>query len=254
MEERGGSIRTMAIGLRARVLWSTSASPALWLGGALLLVALQQVVLQAVGPVGAVDAALHEYYERHPEEFRRRLAVASEDPVLRPVIAEIQAGGIQAVMRHYNDEALLQRLSQRMGGVPEEAWAAAGMPLHEAARAGLVAAVTAALASPKDPTVDAADVERGMSALAYAAAYGHVEVAERLLAARADPRGTDRQGNTILHFAAGYGRGKVCALLAQHLEPKDASHRNAAGQTPMDVARGNGHDAHDLLRNLLAAT
>ena len=41
-------------------------------------------------------------------------------------------------MRHMSDEALLRRLSEKMGGVPGEALAAAGLPLHEALRAIII--------------------------------------------------------------------------------------------------------------------
>ena len=44
----------------------------------------------------------------------------------------------EAVMRHMSDEALLRRLSEKMGGVPGEALAAAGLPLHEALRAIII--------------------------------------------------------------------------------------------------------------------
>lgn len=203
------------------------------------------------GPFAPMDAALHEHVERHPEEFKRRLAAASEDPVLRPMIAEIQAKGMDAAMRYYHDEELLRRFSQAMGGVPDEVWEASDVPLLDAVKEGVAPAVRAALRRSGEGEVDARDSDRGMTALAWAAAYGHAAVAAELLTAGADARAVDKAGNSVLHFAAGYGRAGVCQLLAERLLPADAESRNAAGQTPADVARINGHDVATLLGQLL---
>ncbi|CAE8653094.1 unnamed protein product [Polarella glacialis] len=204
-----------------------------------------------IGREGALDGALHEYYEQHPEEFRRRLQVAqASDEELREVIAEVSRGGPQAVLRHLDNEALLLRLSEKMGGVPDEVWAAAPPQLHEAARLGAAAAVAAALrVLPPTSSVDSVD-ERGMTALAIAAAHGHAEAVSSLLEARADPRSADGQGNSVLHFAAGYGRKAVCDVLRLHLGPSDAHRINALGQMAADVARVNRHDVVVLLGDL----
>ncbi|CAE8612867.1 unnamed protein product [Polarella glacialis] len=57
-------------------------------------------------------------------------------------------------------------------------------------------------------------------------------------------------GNSVLHFAAGYGRKAVCDVLRLHLGPSDAHRINALGQTAADVARVNRHDVAVLLGDL----
>ena len=75
-----------------------------------------------------------------------------------------------------------------------------------------------------------------------------------LIEAGANMRAIDRQGNTVLHLAAGYGRSTVCDLLRPHLSAADAQQPNNAGQTPADVARLNGHDVSVLLKGLVHIT
>eukprot|EP00931_Biecheleriopsis_adriatica_P118604 TRINITY_DN93966_c0_g1_i1.p1 TRINITY_DN93966_c0_g1~~TRINITY_DN93966_c0_g1_i1.p1 ORF type:complete len:287 (+),score=58.57 TRINITY_DN93966_c0_g1_i1:37-861(+) len=220
----------------------------IFLAASLVLAWLLRALL---GPVAPFDAALHEYYQNHPEDLQRALAAAAEDPELQPLLAELQSHGVEAVMRHYDNEPLLLRLSEKMGGIPEEVWASAPLPLHDAAKQGLPAAIRASISQAGSEVLDALDDEKGIPALGYAAAYGHVAAVEQLLALRADVRATDKQGNSILHLAAGYGRTEICRLLSETLTIEDAHVRNAAGQTPSDVAHLNGHDSSKLLKGLL---
>lgn len=208
---------------------------------------------------GALDVALYEYYKQRPEEFKRRLEAAAQDPVLRPVLAAIQANGPQEVLQHLHNEELLIRFGEKMGGVPDEIWAekGVGVSLHEAARSGIVGVVRGSLQQLEDVggSIERKDEERGMTALAYAAAYGHKSVVSELLAAGADVQAVDKGGNTILHFAAGYGRSEICALLQPHTTPADLHTRqNAQGQTPADVAKINGHDLAALFGGHLLRT
>ena len=59
-----------------------------------------------------------------------------------------------------------------------------------------------------------------------------------LLDSGADLSLVDGQGNTVLHYAAGYGRKEVAELLLASGAAMDAT--NKAGQKPQDVAKVNG--------------
>ena len=45
-----------------------------------------------------------------------RLASLKEDPELAPVLKEIESGGPTAMMKYWNDPAVLEKLSKAMGG------------------------------------------------------------------------------------------------------------------------------------------
>lgn len=45
-----------------------------------------------------------------------RLASLKEDPELAPVLKEIETGGPTAMMKYWNDPAVLEKLSKAMGG------------------------------------------------------------------------------------------------------------------------------------------
>ena len=55
-----------------------------------------------------------------------RLASLKEDPELAPVLKEIESGGPTAMMKYWNDPAVLEKLSKAMGGAFGGAGAALG--------------------------------------------------------------------------------------------------------------------------------
>ncbi len=71
----------------------------------------------------------------------------------------------------------------------------------------------------------------GVTSLMYAAERGNKKLAQLLLDSRATVIATDALGNTALHYAARTGRNDMVPLMIQLINVK-----NAAGQTPLDVA------------------
>mmetsp|Transcript_32680 Transcript_32680/g.75986 ORF Transcript_32680/g.75986 Transcript_32680/m.75986 type:complete len:232 (+) Transcript_32680:26-721(+) len=205
--------------------------PSWWLWG--LTLAIPVLALRSAAPEDVIlEADLHEHYSKHPEEIQSKLPELLKDEVLGPVLRELASNGPEALARYQHDETVLRRFSEKLGGVPPGLGSQpSGIPT------GL-------------EKVDARD-ERGMTSLAWAAARGHVPVVQQLLEARADARAVDNGGNSVLHFAAGYGRAPVVALLAERLPPKAVHEENAEGRTPVDVARANGHDVSKILKGFL---
>jgi len=121
----------------------------------------------------------------------------------------------------------------------------AKFPLHEAAEAGNLARVEALLN--QDPYLTKANDALKETALHRAAAAGHADVAERLLAysAAADP--VSHAGRTPLHHAAEGGHLAVAKALLDHRAKP--SPLNADGETPLHLAARGGHV--DLVRLLL---
>lgn len=81
--------------------------------------------------------------------------------------------------------------------------------------------------------------DRGIPASAYTLALDNTELLERLIELGADLTVLDKRSNSLLHYAAGYGR---YLFLPRLLEGKAAAllnHPNEDGQTPLDVARMN---------------
>ncbi|KAK1310472.1 Ankyrin repeat domain-containing protein 2 [Acorus calamus] len=147
------------------------------------------------------------------EVLEERMTKIKEDPSLKPILDEIESGGPAAMMRYWNDPEVLQKLGQAMG-------------LPGAGETGETAAAAA------DAT-DEADEEGGYedeSVVHHTASVGDVEVkcAQVLLEAGATVDALDKNKNTALHYAAGYGR-------------KDTL-QNLDGKTPIDVAKLNNQE------------
>ena len=74
--------------------------------------------------------------------------------------------------------------------------------------------------------------------------------AKALLDNGADVNVTDEEGNTPLHFAAGYGRsGAVRALLAAKADP---STKNAQGKTAVDLIKEEARNPLNTEADLLS--
>ena len=87
--------------------------------------------------------------------------------------------------------------------------------------------------------IDTVDDWTGKTALHYAAEYGHLEIAELLLAHGAAVNRRDDDQATPLYFAAAGGFIEVVQLLLVH--GADINTRDKARETPMDVAVFFGH-------------
>jgi hypothetical protein len=159
----------------------------------------------------------------------------ANDPQLATAFNEMKAGGMQAVMKYYNDPQFLHAVSVKMGGLPEEVKSAM-RSLPEACKAGDSEAVKKLL----DAGIDAnTKDDKGISALHYAVGVDRLDILKLLMDKKADPKVVDKQGNTLLHYAAGYGRQQTTEYFLQCGLP--INNRNARGETPLDVANRNKH-------------
>lgn len=82
--------------------------------------------------------------------------------------------------------------------------------------------------------------ENGRSILSRVVSCGHVSILREYLDAGADPRATDVEGNTLLHWPCCYSHEAVAALLVDAGAGMNAP--NKKGMTPLDFAIVTGHD------------
>jgi len=81
--------------------------------------------------------------------------------------------------------------------------------------------------------------ETGFTLLHFAAKIGHQDLAELLLANKAQVNDRDFEGRTPLHIAAIFGRGGLAELLLANKAEVNAKANN--GQTPLHSALMRGH-------------
>ncbi|CAH8314853.1 unnamed protein product [Eruca vesicaria subsp. sativa] len=184
------------------------------------------------------------------EHFTERMARMKEDPELKPILDEIDAGGPSAMMKYWNDKDVLKKLGEAMGmpiaGLPDQA--ASGEPevaveegeeeeesiVHQTASLGDVEGLKNALASGGNK--DEEDSE-GRTALHFACGYGELKCAQVLIDAGASVNAVDKNKNTPLHYAAGYGRKECVSLLLEN--GAAVTLQNLDEKTPTDVAKLN---------------
>jgi len=187
--------------------------------------------------------------------LKQRLKALEHDRELAHVFEDVKKNGMNAMMKYYQDDELMLKISAKMGGLPQEVKPALGeisekpLTLHEAAMVGDLRAVKEFLAS-KQP-LDAQD-QKGITALGYAIGGNRFEVVQLLLHSRANQFAVDASGNSALHYAAGYGRKEIAEYLIQ--AGGSVNQSNSKGQTPMAVASSNGDAVSklaimDLLRS-----
>lgn len=122
---------------------------------------------------------------------------------------------------------------------------AANSPVADAAMKGDTAAVRSLLNQGADVNAPQAD---GATALHWAAYHNNLELADVLLAAKANPRAANREGATPLRLAAINGSAPMIEkLLAAGADPNETS---PYGETPLMFAARNGNP--EALRVLLA--
>eukprot|EP00913_Durusdinium_trenchii_P019572 g18399.t1 len=192
------------------------------------------------------------------------------------VLQDIKKNGMEAAMKYYQDEELMQKISQKMGGLPADLQPETPLTLHEAAKNGNLAAVQESTrpkrsANPKrqragtrckvegfevmdaqletianedflqkKKPLDSQD-HKGITALGYAIGTNRIAVVKLLLDSRANPYAVDSNGNSGLHYAAGYGRKELLEYLLK--AGLNVNHVNAQGQTPLTVAQMNKQEA-----------
>merc|ERR1719373_104740 len=169
-----------------------------------------------------------------------RIKALEHDPELAPVLEDIKKNGLEAAMKHLQDEELMMKFSQKMGGVPQELQSTlkriddTPLTLHEAAKNGDLKVVQEYLERKKP--LDSQD-HKGITPLGYAIGANRIAVVKLLLDNRANPFAVDASGNSGLHFAAGYGRKELCEYLLK--VGTSVTQTNSKGQTPLSVATQN---------------
>jgi len=167
-----------------------------------------------------------------------------KDPELASIFEDIKKNGMEAVMKYYQDEDLMLKISQKMGGLPSELQPVlrkiedTSLTLHEAAKKGDLAAVQQFL--DKNKPLDAQDF-KGITPLGYAIGANRIAVVKKLLDSRANPYAVDSSGNSGLHYAAGYGRRELVEYLLK--VGANVSQPNVQGMTPLAVATQNKQEA-----------
>lgn len=190
--------------------------------------------------------AMAQHYQTKLEagdaSVQDRMKSMESDTDLGPVFEDIKKNGMEAMMKYYQDEELMLKVSQKMGGVPTDVQAAlkkldeTPLNLHEAAKNGDIKSVNEYLA--KKQPLDGQD-QKGITPLGYAIGANRIAVVKLLLDNRANPFAVDAAGNSGLHYAAGYGRKELVEYLLK--VGASATQSNAQGQSPMAVAKLNRH-------------
>eukprot|EP00449_Zooxanthella_nutricula_P021492 CAMPEP_0198552500 /NCGR_PEP_ID=MMETSP1462-20131121/78697_1 /TAXON_ID=1333877 /ORGANISM="Brandtodinium nutriculum, Strain RCC3387" /LENGTH=233 /DNA_ID=CAMNT_0044283159 /DNA_START=14 /DNA_END=712 /DNA_ORIENTATION=+ len=166
-----------------------------------------------------------------------RIKALEGDAELAPVLEDIKKNGMEAIMKYYQDEELMLKFSQKMGGLPQDLQPVlkkideASLTLHEAAKNGDLKSVQEFLQKKKP--LDAQD-HKGITALGYAIGANRIAIVKLLLDNRANPFAVDATGNSGLHYAAGYGRKELCEYLLK--VGTSVTQTNSQGQTPLAVA------------------
>jgi len=169
-----------------------------------------------------------------------RIQSLESDAELAPILEDIKKNGLEAAMKHLQDEELMLKFSRKMGGLPQELQGTmkkiddTSLTLHEAAKNGDLKAVQEFLS--KNKPLDAQD-HKGITALGYAIGANRIAVVKLLLDNRANPFAVDASGNGGLHYASGYGRKELVEYLLK--SGASVNQANAQGQTPMAVATMN---------------
>jgi hypothetical protein len=171
---------------------------------------------------------------------QERMKSLKEDPELKPIFEDIEKNGLEAALKHANNEELMLKISRAMGGLPQEVQGSLkalnqqSLTVHEACKNGDTKAVEAHLA--KQRPVDEKDF-KGITPLGYAIGANQKAVVQLLLDSKANPQAVDSAGNSGLHYAAGYGRKELVELLLKN--GASANQSNEQGQTPLKVAMMN---------------
>jgi hypothetical protein len=183
-----------------------------------------------------------------PKPMEDKFKALANDPELAPILEEIKKDGMDAVLKMCNNDELMLKFNQKMGGMPDELKGPLQglfdrpMTLHEAAKQGDVNVVKDYITKQNagGVSIDTPD-HNGITALGFAIGADSQEVVKLLIACKANPHAVDAKGNTGLHYAAGYGRKEVLEFLLG--ARSDPSKKNADGKSPLEVATQNNVQA-----------
>jgi len=183
-----------------------------------------------------------------PKPMEEKFKALANDPELAPILEEIKKDGMDAVLKMCQNDELMLKFNQKMGGLPDElkgsmqALIDRPMTLHEAAKNGDVNVVKEYITKQNagGVSIDTPD-HRGITALGFAIGADSQEVVKLLIACKANPHAVDARGNTGAHYAAGYGRKEVLEFLLG--AKADPSKKNADGKSALEVATQNNVQA-----------
>jgi len=173
---------------------------------------------------------------------QEKMKALEDDPAFKPMFDDIKQNGPDVLMKYLGDEALMRKMSQKLGGINPEmmkqltAINESSVSLHDAARRGDLQRLQEFLQDGKP--VDSRDF-KGVTPLGYAVGHDQLSIVKVLIDAKANVNDVDSAGNSAVHFAAGYGRVKVL----EHLLARGAavSKVNKMGLTPLAAAQQNKH-------------
>lgn len=192
--------------------------------------------------------AISEHYKARlrdgDDKVRTQFAALEQDEELRHMFEDIKRNGIEVAVRYWNDESLMLKICQRIGGPPPDLQAElreideTPLTLHEASRYGNLEAVASFLR--QNIPIDGQDI-KGITPLGYAIQADRFEVVKALLHSRSNLYSVDANGCSALHYAAGYGREGLVEYLLQ--AKANVNQQNRQGQTPFALGQINGHQA-----------
>jgi len=174
------------------------------------------------------------------DDQQEKIKALQEDKEFKPMFDDIKTNGPDVLMKYLGDEALMRKMSQKLGGITPEimkqltAINEASVSVHDAARQGDLQKLQAFLQDGKD--VNAKDF-KGVTPLGYAVGHDQLSIVKVLIDAKANINDVDSAGNSAVHFAAGYGKVKIL----EHLLARGAavSKVNQMGLTPLAAAQQN---------------
>ena len=174
------------------------------------------------------------------EDQQEKMRQLEQDPELKPMFEDIKQNGPDVLMKYLQDEAIMRKVSQKLGGISPEMTKAlmqirdSSVSLHDAARRGDLQRLQEFAKDGKD--INGKDF-KGVTPLGYAVGHDQLSCVKVLIDMKANLNEVDSAGNSAVHFAAGYGRVKVLEhLLARGA---NASKVNQMGMTPLAAAQQN---------------
>ncbi|CAJ1379128.1 unnamed protein product [Effrenium voratum] len=196
-----------------------------------------------------------EQIDSSNQDFAQRMKELEQEPDFEELFKAIKDYQVQQIRECLDDKELMQKVSSKMGGVPQQAQRNADrvrktpLTLQEACKFGDLRAVQRYLTETErgGRKLEAKD-QRGISCLGYAVGANRMPITMLLVEVKADMNCVDKAGNSSLHYAAGYGRQEMLEyLLAQGA---DVNKANDSGQTPLAVATRNAQSkAVELLKS-----
>lgn len=178
------------------------------------------------------------------EDFARRMKELEQEEEFEALFTAIKDYQVQEIRNHVEDKELMQKISNKMGGVPAQALRNAErvrktpLTLQEACKFGDLRAVQRYLTETErgGRNLEAKD-QRGITCLGYAVGANRMPITMLLVEVKADVNCVDKSKNSSLHYAAAYGRQEILEYLLS--QGADLNKQNDSGQTPLSIAIKN---------------